>query len=95
MNEVIIKWRDVYSDTMEPDKHGRWARKAMLGDFENVIVDGKSAIFEIAWIKIIETKFVISLLFPDHHNNYVFDTLEEAMKEVENKFNFFMSCCIK
>ena len=45
-NKVAIEWLDRYSETMEADKQGRWARDAYSGVFNPMgTKDGKIAIF--------------------------------------------------
>ena len=81
-----------YSDSNQPDKHGRWARIVYANNFQ------------IAWIsKVwIETKFFYSVndYFPSQHSDnpcysIVIDKdLEEVVQEVKNRFAYFVNNAI-
>lgn len=103
MKVKSIKWSSRYSETMDDDKFGRWARIGYCGDFINIFdKDGKPMLYEIAWIKKLKdpitevflNKFVISLSIPTK-GELVFDKLEDAIKSVEESFNSFISNCIE
>jgi len=89
-------WTDRYSSTMENDHMGRWARIAYIGGGD--LVGDKVSSFELAWIsKLLHDDvlmFCINYRFPNQGKS-LFDTLEEAKVEVEDRFNFFLSECNK
>ena len=92
-----IKWLPRYSETMEDDKQGRWARVAWAGDTKHVFFNGKPCQWEIAWVKKLDSgskKFFINYLYPSN-GGMRFDTLKECQKEVEKTFRWFMKCCNK
>ena len=94
-----IRWDSRYSETMDDDKQGRWARIAYAGDFKKGFHKGKPCTFELAWVKKVvmendgDVKFSIKYNFPST-GKMCFDTLEEAKKEVENRFKFFLQFCV-
>ena len=98
MKPIDIRWISRYSDTDKPDKNGRWARVAYAGKFEDSkMLDTKTIDrWEIAWVKKVpQTSQVFAqYLFPSHGKN-MFDTLEEAKKEVEKQFNYFIKTVIE
>jgi hypothetical protein len=82
----MITWTNRYSDTMEDDKFGRWARVACIGEGLNSM--------EVAWVRKFtsqdnpEDKFYIQRLFPS--NGYtIFKTLEEAKEQVRIDLEHF------
>lgn len=94
-----IEWVTRYSDTDSPDKQGRWARIAYIGNKDNFGFDGETRsrqFFEIAWISktVIneEIHFVVSYRFPGN-NQHIFETLEDAKHEVETNFRNFITNC--
>ncbi len=102
---IQIKWDERYSSTMEDDKQGRWARIAYAGNFNNKVpftIEGAHDRFEIAWVKKLystfgnetKLKFTVSPKFP-YSGEFMFETLEEAKSEVENRFRFFIQNCVK
>lgn len=87
-----IKWLPRYSSTMEDDNMGRWARVAYAGRFTSMgFFRGKVCQWEIAWVKKIKdhNKFSIHPQYP-FKGEYCHDTLEGAMKEVEQTFKHFI-----
>ena len=85
-----INWDSRYSETMDNDKHGRWARVAFIGSGIDSV--------EVAWIKKIyiesfnddvkqkykDTEYIFSVNFEfPRKGECIFDTLEDAMKQVE------------
>lgn len=96
-----VYWLPRYSDTMENDKQGRWARVAYAGSNpEKPFYRGKISFWEIAWIdKLINNDklfFVIKFQFPSNHvSKNVFENLEEAKKTVEKAFVYFINKCSK
>ena len=102
-NPIVIAWLSRYSDTMEDDDMGRWARVAYAGKFDNGIgfYRNKVARFEIAWVKRIENPkdknkyyYSVSPDFP-FKGKHVHDTLESAQKEVETHFRWFIKMVLK
>jgi hypothetical protein len=94
---VEVRWDPRYSFTMEDDDMGRWARVAYAGTFDNMgFTDSKVSRWEIAWIKknIIneKVKFIITYYYPSN-DKYLFDNLEDAQKEVEESFRWFINMC--
>ena len=93
MKTKPITWDKRYSETMEDDKQGRWARIASVGS-NNIFEKGK-ANFQIAWIRKVNensfglTGFVVTPEFP-FRERMIYDTLEEAMTAVEKAFVFFI-----
>ena len=96
-----IKWLPRYSDTMEDDKQGRWARIAYAGRFDGGLpfYRGKPSRWDIAWISKFnndgnscELKYIVTYQFPSK-GKFLFKTLEEAKKEVETTFRWFMKRC--
>ena len=81
-------WQNRYSDTDECDDRGRWARIAYSGT--PTFKEGRSCLFELAWIKKNKDKFVITTFYP-YKGNYVFSTYEDAKREIEDSFLFFMN----
>jgi predicted nucleotidyltransferase len=95
-NITKIEWANRYSDTMEDDFQGRWARIAYAGIFDNFgFVDGKVSRWDIAWITKVYKfdKFQIRYKFPSNEQK-VFDDLEDAKKEVEKNFDWFIKSCV-
>lgn len=94
MKTKPIIWDKRYSDTMEDDEQGRWARVAHVGN-NNIWEKGRIANFEIAWIRKVNensfglTGFVVKTEFP-FKGNLVHETLEEAMTAVEDSFEWFI-----
>lgn len=78
-----------YSETNQPDKHGRWARVVYANNFQ------------IAWIsKVwIETKFFYSVndYFPSIYNDnpcysaVIDKELEEVIQDVKSRFSYFIN----
>jgi len=99
---VIIAWLSRYSDTMEDDKQGRWARIAYSGTFNaSGFYRNKVSRWEIAWIKRIkhptnENTFLYTVN-PDFpfKGSYSHETLEQAQLEVEKEFNWFIKMVLK
>lgn len=96
-NKVDIRWDSRYSDTMEDDKSGRWARVAYAGKFDNMgFWRGKICRWEIAWVKKThiddKLRFSVNYFFPSN-SKYVFDDLKTAQKEVEKSFKWFIKMC--
>lgn len=87
----MIQYIERYSDTNEPDKHGRWARMAIYKDVR------------IADIVRYETRegirYVVKCNFPTANSDYPFDieTFEEFsdakeyLKEAWNKFSKYIT----
>lgn len=101
--QVKILWDYRYSSTMDDDDMGRWGRVAYAGEISGSgFIGDKVAQFEIAWIKKLNdpktnkflNKFVVHPQFPYPNGEYIFDTLEEAKKEVDKNFNWFIKNCI-
>jgi len=97
VSPAVVEWLPRYSTTMEDDKVGRWARVAYAGKFENAgFYRGKVCRWEIAWVKKLETKdglkFIANYLYPSN-GQYVFNNLEDAKKEVEKSFRWFIKMC--
>lgn len=92
----MLTWQTRYSDTMEDDNKGRWARVAYAGDHKKALIDGKICYWEIAWItKLIDKGklyFAVHYMFPATIQNHLFDTLEHAKMEVEDSFKWFLKC---
>lgn len=92
----LVQWTDRYSSTMENDEKGRWARVAIAGKTDSPFHERKIAMFNIAWIKKLyikgELNFVIDYLFPSQEK-FLFKRLEDAKKEVEITFEWFISMC--
>ncbi len=97
-NKLI--WTSRYSETDEPDKHGRWARVAYLGS--NKILGHR----QVAWINRVQFKdhkqkdtviFSIQGYFPHNTGTYVdkAETFIEAKKKVEREWNKFIRTIIK
>ena len=81
----MIIWINKYSDTMEDDKHGRWARIGYVGE-------GLDSM-EVAWIRKVEFKeykfkFIVQVLFP-RKGEIMFKTLEEAKEQVRIDLEHF------
>ena len=97
--KVHVTWNNVYSHTMEPDRHGRWARVALCGNPARTFTEGKIAHFQIAWVKKLIVKeadtgkFHVSYYFPTQEKT-IFDTLEKAKKAVERGFGEFITISI-
>lgn len=93
-----IEWENRYSNTMEDDDMGRWARIAYAGNFTSNFIDGKPTVFQIAWIsKLIvkaKTMYVIKANFP-FSGKYAYDTIKYAQNRVESEFNFFLTQCFQ
>lgn len=91
----MITWLTRYSDTMEDDKQGRWARVAYAGDINRLTIDSKICYWEIAWItKLIDsgkTYFAIQYKFPSNEK-HLFDSLDHAKMAVEDSFKWFLKC---
>ena len=97
LSAADVRWLPRYSETMEDDKQGRWARVAYAGKFDNIgFYKDKVCRWEIAWVKKIdikgELKFTVSYLYPSN-SKHIFDNLEDAQKEVEDSFSWFMNMC--
>lgn len=91
---VEIKWENRYSDTMEDDKQGRWARIAYAGRFKSWgFYRKKVAYWQIAWVKKCQDKFTVHTNFPVVTVG-VFDTVELAKAAVEKDFKWFIEMCI-
>lgn len=85
----MVKWISRYSDTMEDDKFGRWARIAFVGK-------GIYAV-EIATIRKVtfpeyKFSFIVDFTFP-RRGEILFKTLEEAKKQVEEDLEIFIKLC--
>jgi hypothetical protein len=97
--EAKVTWINQYSDTMEPDRHGRWARVAYCGNPVNTLRKRKVAHFQIAWVKRLSIneewtgKFNVAYAFPTQEK-VVFDTLDEAKAAVEKSFGYFIEMSI-
>lgn len=97
LSAADVRWLPRYSSTMEDDDMGRWARVAYAGKFDNMgFYRGKVCHWEIAWVKKLdikgELKFTINYLYPSN-GKHLFDNLEDAQKEVEQTFRWFMKMC--
>lgn len=97
---INVRWLPRYSSTMEDDDMGRWARVAYAGRFTKSgfgFYRGNPCRWEIAWVRKLdkkgELKFVVSYLYPSH-GGHIFDTLEDAQKEVEKNFRWFLKMCV-
>jgi|SRR5665647_321206 len=91
---VEIKWVNRYSDTMEDDKQGRWARVAYAGRFNGFgFYRKKVSCWDIAWVKKCQDKFTVHTHFPIVTTG-VFDTVEQAKAAVEKDFRWFIEMCI-
>lgn len=91
---VEIKWSNRYSETMEDDKQGRWARVAYAGRLGNCgFTRGKVSYWQIAWVKKCMGKFTVHNYFPIIQTQ-VFDTLEQAKAAAEKDFRWFIEMCI-
>lgn len=105
--KIPIVWTARYSETMDDDKHGRWARVGYAGKLHGFpFINDTSAIFEIAWIKKVKDEktgktlgFQVISKFPNDRDlgkvRFGDGALEEAQLMVENGFNFFMNTCIQ
>ena len=98
MKKIEIQWDYRYSETMEDDNIGRWARVAYAGKFVNGgFFRRKVSRWEIAWIKKLVHKgkihFVINYYFPTN-SVILFPDLEAAKKEVEKNFRWFIKMCV-
>jgi len=96
---AVVTWRSRYSDSINDDKFGRWGMVAYSGS-DKVFSKGKVCRWEIAWIKKMKNeegefmnRFTISPEFP-YRGKYSFETLEEAQKEVEIYFKWFIKNCV-
>lgn len=95
--EKRIVWLTRYSSTMEDDAYGRWARVAYAGELENDgFSDGKVCRWDIAWVNKLVIpegiKFTVRYLYPSD-GKVLFDNLEDAQKEVEETFQWFINVC--
>jgi hypothetical protein len=78
---------------MENDEMGRWARVAYAGKFGNIgFYRGKVCRWEIAWIKKVDKKFYLLYYYPSNGKR-VFDTVQDAKKEVSKTFKWFLKMC--
>jgi len=93
-----IKWKLRYSDTLEPDKQGRWACVGYTGRWYKCSMpfkNGKSTIFQIAWVSQVKFEgddkitFRLKPEFP-YDGNYHFSTLDEAKIAIEEGFKHFI-----
>lgn len=89
-----IRWQNRYSNTMEDDKMGRWARIAYAGRFDNMgVFRGKVCQWEIAWVKKVKHEgkvvFTVDYLFPSQFES-VFFSLQEAKLNVDKAFKHFI-----
>lgn len=87
----MITWINRYSDTMEEDKLGRWARIAYIGE-------GSEAI-DIAWIRKVtfseyKFSFIVDFKFP-RKGEILFNTFQEAKKQVEKDLKQFIKLTTK
>jgi hypothetical protein len=94
MMAIKIQWLPRYSETMQPDKLGRWARVGYAGHFKGFgFFRCKVALWEIAWISKLkfkgEEKFLIQYKFPSNGLS-TFDDLPRAKREVQKSFNWFI-----
>ena len=97
-NIADVRWLPRYSETMEDDKQGRWARVAYAGKFDNMgYFRGKVCRWEIAWISKImikdEMRFTVQYKYPSN-GKHLFDNLKDAQKEVEKTFPWFVKMCV-
>lgn len=95
---IEIKWDNRYSDTMENDKQGRWARVANVGKnvgkFTNTNIPGPNPNnWQIAWVKKCRGKFIVHTFFPVLTVG-IFDTVDQAKAAVEKDFRWFIEMCI-
>lgn len=88
---VTIKWSNRYSDDMNNDDMGRWARVAYAGNFKfnGYFKNKRPIIFQIAWISKLKDRFSVTYYFPTC-SPVCFTDLESAKKEVEYSFKFFI-----
>lgn len=96
---ATVHWLPRYSETMEDDDTGRWARVAYAGKLDNINLGffrGKVCRWEIAWIKKLHFNnklyFTISYKYPNNGKS-MFDDLPKAKKEVEKTFRWFINMC--
>ena len=93
--KIKIKWCNRYSSTIEDDDMGRWARVAYAGKLDCFgFYRNRVSYFEIAWISKLryknKIKFLITYRFPQADNQYTFDNLNDAKKQVAKSFNWFI-----
>ena len=90
--KVDLLWDERYSNTLEDDKFGRWARIAYAG--RGGMRDGRVSNFELAWISKIksdngEVRYDIRPSFP-FKGKTLHLTIEDAKQEVEDALSFFL-----
>jgi hypothetical protein len=98
MEYIKLLWLPRYSDTMEDDNLGRWARVCYAGNLsDDGFIDGKVSRWEIAWIKKVLSsyglKFVVDYQFPCNSTR-IFDNVGDAKAEVERQFQWFIKTCL-
>lgn len=93
--QKLIEWECRYSNTLVPDKFGRWARVAYAGRLNGTgIYRGKVCRWQIAWIKQThDSKFIFTPHFPISINTIEYATEEQARKAVEEEFAYFIKNC--
>lgn len=96
-----IRVQSVYSDTLEPDEMGRWARQIYVGNYKNGVKFNKKfgrwESMRIAWISRVEyittqgeknIIYTINYEFPNE-GKLSFSLLDEAIEEVKKEFAIF------
>lgn len=95
-SKKIVYWSSRYSITMENDDKGRWARIAHAGNL-NLFHKGKKVFWDIAWVEKFteggKTKFLVKYYFPNSSYKAFHNNLEDAKKEVEKNFKWFIKIC--
>lgn len=103
MNANNLHWTERYSDTMESDKRGRWARIAYVAHPDSIdsfgFVGDRVGSFQIAWVEKYtwegrpdNIQFRVSYNFPVGSQRGLFATLEEAKADVEEQWAWLMQC---
>lgn len=94
-----IVWENRYSNTMDDDKLGRWARIAHAGRNDSYlgVFRGKRCSWQIAWVSKLKhedkVSFLVNYYFPSNETT-VFEKLEHAQKAVVVAFKHFIrNCC--
>ena len=97
-----IRVQSVYSDTLEPDEMGRWARQIYVGNYPKKGIKfnkkyGRWESMRIAWINRVEFKnendekelfYSIKYEFPNEGKLSFYD-LDEAIEAVKKEFAIF------
>jgi hypothetical protein len=98
-----------YSETLEDDNQGRWARVVYAGNLEASMEEGTIGEYEysrihhweVAWISKAkirdgwdDKKFLVNFRFPNNSKS-VYDSLEQALEEVTKAFNHFVKCVVE